>query len=386
MGNKVKIDANLILIFSVTLMAVLGLASTTPAFPGIAESLDVEYEKVGLILSAFTIPGVILTPILGMAADRIGRKKVIVPSLLLFGIAGGMIGFVRTFDLILILSFLQGVGASSLGALNVTIIGDMFKGDKRTSVMGMNNSVLSVGTASFPLIGGALAGIAWFYPFFMPFVSVPIAVFVWFKLKNPEPKTNKDLKTYLKVSLNSIKDPRIFSLFIVSIVTYIMLFGAFLAYFPYIISNEFGGSPAHIGILLSSMSLTTAVTSSQLGKLIKRFTSKSLLKTAFLLYAAALVLIHIIPSLWMLLAGTVLYGIAQGINQPNIQSMLAGLAPDDNRAVFMSVNRMVAQLGQAAGPMITGLLFMNFGVGSVFYVGAAGSLAMVAFVVIMIKN
>ena len=79
---------------------------------------------------------------------------------------------------LLVLRFLQGTGAASLGAINVTIMGDLYSGRERTAAMGYNASILSVGTATFPVVGGALAMLGWYYPFFLSIGAVPIGLFV----------------------------------------------------------------------------------------------------------------------------------------------------------------------------------------------------------------
>ena len=81
-------DQNLYLIFSITLIGVMGVASITPAFPKMAEIFNISSQKVGYLISVFTLPGIFLTPFLGVLADRFGRKTVLVPALLLFVLQG----------------------------------------------------------------------------------------------------------------------------------------------------------------------------------------------------------------------------------------------------------------------------------------------------------
>lgn len=104
----------------------MGVASITPAFPRIEQELHISEQQVGYLITIFTLPGIFLTPVLGVVADRHGRKKILVPSLLLFGVAGFLCFFMRDYHMLLLFRLLQGIGAASIGSLNVTLIGDFF--------------------------------------------------------------------------------------------------------------------------------------------------------------------------------------------------------------------------------------------------------------------
>ena len=112
--NRLYRQRNLRIIFAVTLMAVLGVSSITPAFPNIVRELGVSSSQVGLLITFFTLPGIILAPFLGVLADRIGRKRILVPSLFLFAIAGTACAFIHQFHMLLLLRALQGAGAAAL--------------------------------------------------------------------------------------------------------------------------------------------------------------------------------------------------------------------------------------------------------------------------------
>jgi MFS family permease len=80
------------------LMAVLGTSTITPAFPTIVRELGVSSGQVGLLITVFTLPGIVMTPLLGVLSDRYGWKNILVPALLLFGMASG--AFARDFSLL----------------------------------------------------------------------------------------------------------------------------------------------------------------------------------------------------------------------------------------------------------------------------------------------
>ena len=94
-------NKNLLVIYAITLIAVLGVASLAPAFPLIIEEFYIGTQKIGWLIAVFTLPGIVLTPVLGILSDRIGRKIVLIPSLFLFAIAGTACGFVDDFSILL---------------------------------------------------------------------------------------------------------------------------------------------------------------------------------------------------------------------------------------------------------------------------------------------
>ena len=374
-------DKNLHIIFSITLMAVLGVSSITPAFPRIAQELKVSIHSIGLLITVFTLPGIFLTPLLGVLADRFGRKRILLPSLFLFAIAGGLCGLMRDFRWLLVMRFFQGMGVASLGSLNLTLIGDLFPGKQRTIAMGYNSSVLSVGTATYPALGGAVAVLGWYYPFFLPLLAIPVGLIAMFGLKNPEPKNRQNILHYLRDALKSMHKKRVYIFFVANLVTFIILYGVYLSYIPILLNSRFHSSTVIIGLIMSSMSVVTAVTSSQLRRLIERFSEVQLLRTSYLIYTIGLALIPFITHLPVILLPVLIFGIAHGMNIPVVQSLLAGEAPMEHRAAFMSISGMVLRLGQTLGPLIMGGIYVLWGLDSIFF---CSSLLTLIFLVLLL--
>jgi MFS family permease len=348
-------------------MAVIGVALIAPVFPKMAEVFDVSKARIGLLITAFTLPGVFLAPIVGVLSDHYGRKKVLVPSLILFGLAGGAIALTRDFNQILILRVIQGIGASGLGSLATTLIGDLYTGPEMAEVMGYNASVLSVGTTSYPLIGGALASLAWYYPFYIFFAAIPIGLIVLLYLENPEPTIRPEMRGYLKNALNSVMNLKAAGVFGAGVLTFILLYGAYLTYFPFLVDESFTKDPKIIGALIAVMSVTTAVVSSQAGRISQRLQQATAVKMAFLLYGAALIMIPLVNNIWLFLLPALFFGAGQGLNIPAIMTIVAELAPLEQRGAVMSINATMLRIGQTVGPAVAGLVFLYAGISWVFY-------------------
>ena len=379
-------DRRLYVIFSITLIAVMGVASLTPALPKISVALNLSKTQIGLLISVFTLPGIFLTPVAGIIADRWGRKKVLVPSLFLFSIAGFAGFFIHSFHVLLVLRFIQGIGAASLGSLNTTLVGDFFKGKDRPKAMGYNASVLSLSTAFYPLIGGALAGFAWYYPFLLPLLATPVGLFVIFSLEEPQFVKSPGFKQYLIAVSNSIFKKEVMGIFILSILTFIILYGAFLTYLPFLLNQKFELTAPKIGIFLSISSLTTAFFATQVGRLTIKFGSLTLLKMAFALYFLVTFLMPNVNNLYLFIIPILIFGIAQALNIPSLQTVLANLAPDEQRGAFMSLNGMVLRIGQTLGPMIIGIGFTFGGLNGAYYLSSFIALIGVLVLFTMIKK
>jgi len=362
-------DPNLRIVIFVTLMAVLGISSIAPALPTIARALDISPTRIGWLITAFTLPGIFLTPVLGVFADRCGRKRILVPSLLLFGLAGSACGLTSDFQWLCFFRFFQGIGAAALGMLNVTLIGDLFTGRERASAMGLNASALSFGTAVFPALGGGLAQLDWHYPFWLALAAIPAGFLVIFRLQNPEPRQYQTWRVYLGNVRRGVLRRQVFGLFAVSTLTFLLLFGSYLTFFPLLMDEKFAAPPAVIGLIISSSSFATMIAAASLGRLTRRFRATSLMQLGFVLYVLSLAIIPFLPSLIWLVAPSLLFGAAMGLNLPSLMTLLTGLAPLEHRAAFMSLNGMVLRLGQTLGPPVMGFMYTFGGMPAPFLGG-----------------
>jgi ACDE family multidrug resistance protein len=377
---------NLSVIFLTTLMAVLGVASITPAFPSIIKHFGISPTQVTLLITVFTLPGIFLAPVVGILADRFGRKIILFPSLILFGIAGSACSLVDNWEVLLILRFFQGIGAASLGSLNVTLIGDLFEEKKRGEVMGYNAGVLSTGTALYPAIGGALAMGGWQFPFVLPLIAIPAAFLVIFWLKNPEPKGKLNFKTYISNTWKLINRKQIWGLFTINILLFVVLYGALLSYFPQLMVERFQANTLHIGLLISGVSIFTALTASMKKQIDKVLHVKMQLNISFVLYLTSMLVLAFANEYWLLFIPLITFGIGNGMLIPGIQTLLVSSAPLNQRAGFMSINGMVLRIGQTFGPVIIGVFYTLGGLQTAYIGGAIATVLMLVVSFFMLKQ
>lgn len=380
------IEKNRLIIFGITLIAVMGIASITPAFPGIIRYFGISTQQVGWLIAAFTLPGIFLTPLSGILADRFGRKLVLVPSLFIFGIAGFLCSFMRDFHMLLVFLFIEGIGAAGLSSINITLIGDLYSGEKRTVMMGYNASILSIGTAAYPALGGFIAVFGWQYIFYLPLLAIPLGIFVIFGLNNPEPKDHQGIGEYFRRIWKNINQSSVWGLFLVNMLVFVLLYGAYLTYFPILLSERLQATSVHIGLMMSIMSLVTAATSSQLGRINKRFQSKTILLLGAAFYFLSMLSLLFSQSWTQVVVSVMVFGLGHGLLLPSIQNLLVGFASIKERAAFMSVNSMVLRIGQTIGPLLIGVFYAIGSLKGSFVAGAVVALLMFGVVAGMVKG
>ncbi|MFB6097559.1 MAG: MFS transporter [Salinibacter sp.] len=369
-------DLDLWLLFAVTLVGVGNVSSVSPAFPRVVEVFDISRVQVGWVVTAYSLPGILSAPLVGMGADRFGRKRVLVPTLFVFAIAGGACALARSFPLLLGLRAVQGLAAAPLVGLAVTIIGDRYEGATRAAAVGYNATALNVGTAAYPAVGGLLAALAWYVPFALPLLALPVGTAVAWKLDAPDVggEDRESFRGYLRTVSARLRDRRVFGVLAVNFGIFVLLFGAFLTYVPELLDTRFGTSSVGAGAVLAAASVSSALVATQVGRLTTWIAPRRLIQGSLVVDAAALALMPMAPSVWGVGAASLLYGVAQGLNQPALQTRLTELSSEASRGVILSLNGTILRVGQAVGPLVLGFALVVGTIGTVFYAAAGVAL------------
>jgi MFS transporter, ACDE family, multidrug resistance protein len=380
--EPLRLSPELATVFAVTLMAVLGVASVAPVFPSVARHFGADASRVGLLITAFTLPGVVLSPLLGAWADRWGRRAVLVPSLLVFAVAGVACAFASSLPVLVALRLVQGIGAAPLGSLNVTLIGDLYHGRRQVAAMGANAAVLSVGTATYPLLGGVLADFDWRLPFALPLLALPVAWFAAHTLPRAPHREPESLPDYFGRVARGLDAHRL-GLMTASLLTFVVLYGSYLTYLPFHMDARFGASPTVIGAVFFSASVATMLVSLRLAPITERIGRRRALLLAYALYAASMLSVLWLPSVeWMVLPA-VLFGLGNGLNIPTLSSWLAASVDRDVRAGIMALNSVALRGGQTLGPLVAGAGFAMAGIEGAFATGVIVSILLAGLSVLL---
>ena len=159
-----------------------------PGFPDIALFMNVPVTKVALSLSSFFV-GIGIGQILyGPLLDRFGRKKPLFVGLLLYFITSVACAYAGSIEVLIILRFVQAIGACSASIAATAMVRDLFPPDENAKIFSFLMLVLSVSPMLAPTIGSYVsAAFGWHSIFILlTILALLISIGVFFFL--PESK------------------------------------------------------------------------------------------------------------------------------------------------------------------------------------------------------
>ncbi|WP_276259868.1 MFS transporter [Haloglomus litoreum] len=374
----------LLAILAATLMTPMDVPLISAALPEIQAKFGVSEANAGLFITLYALPGILLAPVIGSLADRIGRRDVLVGSLVLFGSAGTAIAFTSEFTVALALRVLQGFAAGSiLSALAMTVVGDRYTGRRHDAVMGVTSAMLSLGTAAYPVLGGILAARAWNAPFLLYALTLPVAGFVFVALDGGSTDTGGD-GGYLREALRLVPARQATILYGVMFASFTLIFGGIYTALPfYLTAATWGFSPTMVGLTTSAVLLMTGLVSTQNGRLATMASTTTLLTAGFGLYAISLLGVAVATTTPTLVGALLVFGIGGGLVTPTLFAGLSSLAPDRVRGGVMSLQTTTIGISQATGPAIFTFLGGELGYQATLAGGSAGAALAAAIIVVV---
>jgi MFS family permease len=275
------------------------------------------------------------------------------------------------------------VGSAGLINLAVVIIGDHWDGLDRARLVGQNAAVLTLSLAVFPPLGGLLTELGGWRLSFAPYaVGLATAVLIYRRLDANRPAGGITLRQQLGGASTAVRHRDVLGSISIGVVIFMLIFGLFLTALPVHLEREFGLSAGQRGLVIAAPALTSTFTALRLGWLRARFGVVSLLGGAAVLFTVAFACIGLAPTLPLLLAGAMLYGLGEGVFIPTLQDVVAGASSPAQRGAVVAVWVGSARAGQTVGPLAASATYGAVGTGTTFVIGGAVAAGLVAMEVI----
>ncbi|MFZ5817919.1 MAG: MFS transporter [Bacillota bacterium] len=355
---------------TVPLIMVLGNSMLIPVLPDMGREMGLDKSVTGLAVTAFSLAAGLGIALAGFLADRYGRKVVIVPSLLIYGLGGVISGLggwwlaEDGFTVVMAGRIVQGLGAAGTAPVAMAFVGDLFRGPQRVTALGILEAANGIGKVVSPILGALVGALFIWWGVFFAYaaMSVPFALAVWFLTKEPERPKAAGFKEYFGevAQLFKRKGVPLLACFWAGTVALFVLFGVLFFLSEHLENaHDIDGVPK--GFLIMWPVLAMSLTSFGAGLFLQKH--QKLLKPAVLaglvIAIAGMVLVAIVPQDWAFFTGVIVGGVGTGLQLPGLNNLITSSAPTAQRAAVTALYGAVRFIGVAFGPPLYGALMKN---------------------------
>lgn len=382
---------------SIPLIMTLGNSMLIPILPQISRVLHISSFQVSMLITVYAVVAILLVPIAGYLSDKFGRKKIIIPSLIVAGAGGAVAGVASWFAegmtvywIIVAGRLLQGIGAAGAFPIVLPLVGDMFDDDEEVShSLGIIETSNTFGKVLSPILGALLGAWIWYVPFLaIPVLCLVSLVLVIFMVKEPERKQKaKPLGEFLE-SVKQVfqeKGRWLYAIFAIGCICMFLLFGV-LFYLSEQLESRHGLDGVVKGLVLAiplaALCLAAYFTGKKIGN------NKNLMKwcgvIGLVMSTGALFGIGFFNNIYFVIACLIVCGAGIGIVLPSSDALITEGIEKSLRGTITSIYGSMRFIGVSLGPPVISLL-MKAGHMTLFFVISGVSLIAVVLLLTMVR-
>ncbi|MFA1738068.1 MFS transporter [Lysinibacillus fusiformis] len=358
---------------SIPLIMTLGNSMLIPVLPILEDKVGITSFQSSMIITSYSVAAIFLIPVAGYLSDRLGRKIVILPSLILALIGGLIAGFASwkmddPYTIIIAGRIIQGIGAAGAMPIVLPLVGDLYQDDdeKISSTLGIIETSNTFGKVLSPILGSLFAAFLWFLPFFsISALSLISIVLIFFFVKAPKDDDKPlKLKEFLRNTKKVFKEEGkwLYTVFLNGILVMLILF-SMLFFLSENLEKFHDIKGIKKGFVLAIPLLLLCIASFISGRKIKGNLGriKKIIIASLIAMSVSIVFVGFTSKkLILLLVVTSIVGIAIGALLPALDTIITDNIRKELRGTVSSFYSSARFIGVAAGPPIMSLVMKNY--------------------------
>lgn len=392
---KLKTPA-LAVLFATVFINLVGFGLVVPLLPFFAQSLKAEAWQITLMFSAYSLGQFFAEPFWGRLSDRIGRKPVLLMTLIANALGYLMLAFVPNIWLAIAVRLFTGLGAGNISTVQ-GYVADVTPPEQRAGRMGLIGAAFGLGFIVGPGLGGLLTQpqlgrLGYQLPIFLAAALAAIAavgVVVFLRESRAKADPAAPRPAFL-AGLKDARDNAVVSRVLVVTLIYMAGFSAMESVFGLWSESRYQWGAREVGLSFMIVGIVSTLNQGFFaGRLARRFGESRVLATGMLLFGTSLVLQVLAPVAWFpatrLELGALTIPVVQGwiipivmaigacgmsLAMPNISAMISRASPPDRQGAMLGLNMASSSVARIFGPMIAGALFSGLGHDWPFVIGA----------------
>jgi multidrug resistance protein len=361
----------------------VGFGIVVPILGRYAERFGASGLEVGLLFASFSLAQLVFAPILGRLSDRIGRKPVIMISLLGTAVGSFVTGAAGALWVLFVGRILDGASGASVAVAQGAVT-DLAPPSERPRLLGLLGAAFGVGFVVGPALGGLASLGGEHIPFYVAgTVALVNAAVAWRRLPETRPADVRRAAHEATKNDTGAK-VRLWGLAVAGF-TAIVAFSGFEATFSLLAGDRFRLTEAGVAAIFVGVGVVlVAVQGGLIRPINAKIGTQRSLQVGLVLNSAGLVVLAFAETWPLLIVALALLTVGQGLVTPNLSSLVSGRVPDHRRGEALGFQQGVNAFGRVAGPALAGVLYDHVAIGSPYLVG--GALCGVALVVISSKK
>lgn len=361
-------------LFLTVFIHLVGFGIIVPLLPYYAQTYGASGVQVGLLLASFSAMQFLCAPVWGRLSDRIGRRPMLIGSLVLTAGSYVMFAFAGSLAVLFLSRILAGAAGATISTAQA-YVADTTPIERRTQGMGLIYAAFGAGFIFGPAIGGILSHWGYAVPG-LAAVGLALAACVAALVFLPESLPREARAQAIAQRASSPSRWAMFErpvvgaglwLLFLSTVCFAAMEGTFALFGQW----RFGLGPRQIGLLFAYVgTLAVILQGGVVSRLARRFGEGVLVRAGFAVMALGLVGMAMAPTMSWLMVALGLISVGSSLAGPTLAGLVSSAASAMEQGAVLGLYQSMGSLGRAVGPFLGGWAFDHIAHPSPMWLGA----------------
>lgn len=379
--------ASLLVLFLTVFIDLIGFGMVIPFLSFYAREYGASGVTVGAVVGVYSIMQFFFAPIWGRMSDRIGRRPVILISLVSSFAGYLLFGFANTLATLLVSRIIAGIGGASIGTAQA-YIADSTTAENRAKGMGVIGAAFGMGFILGPPLSGILSTIGLQHHMhgnLLPGLAAAtlslsaflLALFVLGESKPADlkPRHGRPPQFDIAVWRSMLHHRVLFAILAALFLTLLAVAGMETSVTLHA-RDRFHFRQMDLAYFFLFMGLIVAVIQGGLiGRLAKALGEKTLVAIGTASFTIGLALVPLAPRISMLYVVAFFIAIGQGVTYPSLASLVSKASTKNEQGSMLGLASGIGSLARFLGPIVSGVLYDWARARGSFFAGAAFTFA-----------
>jgi len=361
----------------VVFINLVGFGIVIPLLPFYARALNAEPWQITALFSAYSLGQFVAEPFWGRLSDRIGRRPVLIITILANTAAYVALAFAPNIAVAFVVRLASGIATGNISTIQ-GYMADVTPPEKRAARLGLLGAAFGMGFVVGPALGGLLAHpdagpLGFQIPLFVAAGLAAVAslgVFL-FVVESRAPSDPATPRPHRRDALITARAHPVLSRVLLVTLVSTAAFAGMESVFGLWTHARFDWGPRQVGLCFAVIGVVASIGQGAVtGRLARRFGEPRVLTVGLSIIAVTLFLTPFVPSaaLVPVIVGGTAFG--QSLVFPCVAALISRNTPPDRQGEMLGLNMAAGSLARMVGPLIAGSLF-GLAIGGPYWFGAA---------------